>query len=72
MCIRDRDNTAQALGVQTESTVEAVKKASTTKEALKKLSKNETVYVIADANGAEMCIRDRCCTEVLLPLLLPR
>ena len=46
------DNTAQALGVQTESTVEAVKKASTTKEALKKLSKNETVYVIADANGA--------------------
>ena len=45
------DNTAQALGVQTESTVEAVKKASTTKEALKKLSKNETVYVIA-ANGA--------------------
>ena len=36
----------------TESTVEAVKKASTTKEALKKLSKNETVYVIADANGA--------------------
>ena len=32
MCIRDRDNTAQALGVQTESTVEAVKKASTTKE----------------------------------------
>lgn len=46
------DNTAQALGVQTESTVEAVKKASTTKEALKKLSKNETVYVIADASGA--------------------
>ena len=46
------DNTAQALGVQTESTVEAVKKASTTKEALKKLSKNATVYVIADASGA--------------------
>ena len=46
------DNTAQASGVQTESTVEAVKKASTTKEALKKLSKNETVYVIADASGA--------------------
>lgn len=46
------DNTAQALGVQTESTVEAVKKASTTKEALKKLSKNETVYVIADSSGA--------------------
>ena len=52
------DNTAQALGVQTESTVEAVKKASTTKEALKKLSKNETVYVIADASGAAKKIID--------------
>ena len=46
------DNLAQTLGVQTGSTVEAVKKASTTKDALKKLSKNETVYVIADASGA--------------------
>lgn len=46
------DNLAQTLGVQTGSTVEAVKKSSTTKEALKKLSKNETVYVIADASGS--------------------
>lgn len=46
------DNLAQTLGVQTGNTVDAVKKSSTTKEALKKLSKNETVYVIADASGA--------------------
>lgn len=46
------DNLAQTLGVQTGNTVEAVKKASTKKDALKKLSKNETVYVIADASGA--------------------
>ena len=47
------DNTAQALGVQTESTVEAVKKASTTKEALKKLSKNAKTVYLATAPDRE-------------------